>query len=228
MIYKKLLTLGLCVAVSFSVACESDENNSIAQAESCINENSNSQSGIASCASFLKGINTPRAKTLRCSITLTAAGVSNKRIINAVEVMEDDAVSNKELQFMALIAVNDTGVADSLPSVCSGTDSPGMEFIANAARMGTMFADIGGIDITTIDEDTTFSGAQITDIITNCENDPLGPGSCLETIGQSATAMHDIFCADSDDSDVCADVSSAIAGGGTAEAIGQALVDLLE
>ena len=226
MIYKKILTFSLCLAVSFTVACESDENNKIAQAETCINENAGNQSGIASCASFLKGINTPRAKTLKCSITLESSGLSNKRIVSAVELMDNDSASDKELQFMALIALNSGTNADKIPSTCSGTDSPGIEFIANAARMGTELAIIGLIDLSTIDEDRTFSAGELNTIVDNCDGAP----SCKETIGESASAMYDVFCEDADlaENEVCADVHSAITTGTDAESIGEALIALLD
>lgn len=225
MICKKILTLCLFIAVSFTVACESDENNQIAQAETCINENASNESAIASCSSFLDGLNSPRAKTLKCSITLASAGLSNSRIVSAIEVMDNNSSSDNELQFMALVSLNNTASADKIPSVCSGTDSPGMEFLANAARMGTTLADIGGIDVSTIDEDTTFSAGQITDMATNCGAD----AGCETTLGESATSMYDIFCVDADlsENEVCADVNSAIAGGGGSQAIGAALLLLI-
>ena len=135
MIYKKLLTLSLCIAVSFTVACESDENNLIAQAETCINENAGNENAIGSCASFLEGLNTPRANTLKCSITLSAAGLSNERITNAITAIDDESSMDNEIRFMTLVALNNTDSADQVPFVCNNTDSPGLEFLANAARV---------------------------------------------------------------------------------------------
>ena len=130
------------------------------------------------------------------------------------------------MKFMALIALNDSVIADSIPSTCSGTDSPGIEFIATAARMGTTLADIGGLDITTIDENTTISGGDVTAIVSGCEGDT----ACLDIIGESATSMYDTFCAEADleENDICLDVFNAIQVGGTPDLIGQELINLLK
>ncbi len=228
MIYKKLLTLCLCIAVSFTVACESDENNKIAQAESCINENASNESAIASCSSFLKGLTSPRANTLRCSITLSAGGLSNERIVSAIEVMDDASSNENELQFMALISLNNTDSANQIPSACSNTDSPGIEFVANAARMGTTLAGfLTSIDIEDIDEETVIGTTEVNEIYSGCAPD----SACKELLGQSAESMYDIFCADADlsENEICADVNAAIDfGAGNYEDIGQALIDAFD
>jgi|GEM_PF-3272579 len=226
MIHKKLLTLLLFVAISFNVACESDENNQIALAETCINDNNGDPSGTASCASFLKGINTPRAKTLRCSITLSAGGLSNARIVNAIERVDDETAMGNEIEFMSLIALNDTTIADQIPTVCTGTDSPGIEFLANAARIGTTFSSfITDLVPGEIDENTIIESADLMEVFDGCSVD----NACKTILGESAESMFDVFCAEADlaDNEVCADVNSAIiASGDDPLDIGTALINL--
>ena len=131
MIRNKILMVSLCFLFGFTVGCESEEDDLLAQAQACLNENVDNPSGLAGCKKFLSGINTQQSRQIGCSIEFGVAGMTQARIIAAFEVIDDEAaVANKEAKFMTLFSLNSVAAADQLVSVCTNTGSEGLEFIA--------------------------------------------------------------------------------------------------
>ena len=172
----------------------------------------------------MEGLNTPRANTLKCSITLSAPGLSNERITNAITAIDDESSMDNEIRFMTLVALNNTDSADQVPFVCNNTDSPGLEFLANAARVGTQFASfIPGLDLADVDEEI-LEAADFTLIHSDCS----ASTSCQTVLGEAAESMFSSFCIDADltENEICADVDSAISNNSTPVDIGIALIGL--
>ncbi len=226
MIQKKLFSFGLCALLFFTVGCESEDDDKINQAQECLNSSNDDPAKLAVCKTMIEGLNSPEAKRVACSIEFGLAGLSNDRVIAAFEVLEEEgATANKEAKFMTLFTLNSVSASNTLAQVCTGTSSEGLEFIADAANMGTVLADQLGL-AGTIDENTDIESVDVPQMLTNCE----GQTACKEAIGNSAESMYDIYCAEADitENEVCADVNAAIQGGGTPENIGQTLIDLLQ
>ncbi len=220
-LFKLLLASFFITALT---ACESEEDDLLFQAENCINEKSGTGQ-IGQCSEFLSSLDSPRANTLKCKITLETSGLDNQKITSALDTMDNSTDAEKEAHFMGLVSLNSLAEADEAAAVCTNTESPGLEFIADSARMGTVLVDqiarVGNVS-----ESNPLTTGDLTTMLSNCDSDP----TCEEAIGASAQSMYGIYCEDASitDVEVCADVNAAISGGGTDAQIGEALIALLE
>jgi hypothetical protein len=220
------------------VSCNSaDEQDALFKAQKCLDEVPTSNPSAADeCLQYIEKYTSQQAQIIKCSIYMVSGGLMEPKVLAAYEALEDDSITNKELAFMAIMALDNPDLTSGLTKAqnantyCQASGVPGLMYLANVIVAGTGIAKTISDFGTTIDENSTPAQIQaaVNAMLTDCTG-ATPSAQCddnLQTIGTAVATLSVQYCASEDaEGDICEDVNSAVdAAGGNATNIGQALL----
>lgn len=233
---KGFLSLAFCFLAFTIVACESNEEDMIAQAQACldsidpnISDRSTMQSLAATCEAKVAGISSQRASVIKCSAKFIAEGFTATRFANAFTVLKNKPSGvNSTVAMTAYLAFEGDGTtaasantaASTAKSVCAETGLAGMIAFADLSVVATQIAtSLGGA----VDVDT-LTPSDMQTLVSNLD------GAELETIGEAAISISQVYCtnASTEGAEFCTQINQAVAAGSSAADIGQQLKTLLQ
>ncbi|HMN68764.1 MAG TPA: hypothetical protein PKC28_09535 [Bdellovibrionales bacterium] len=229
---KWMLPLAL-ISVFTLASCKSgEEADDLAKAQECLDEVTEANyASAADCLPLVKDHDSQQAKILRCSILMTSGGLTETKIVKGYKALENDQIPNKEMAFMAVLALEDpanTGIdiATRGNEQCQGTGVPGLKFISTMILAGTSLAKTMVMNGITIDLNNP--GAAATALLAQCGVDPIPP-NCQQNVASLGPAIVDIaqnYC-DQEDADdkMCIQMTSVVAATqGDTTKVGNALL----
>ena len=234
-----VLMLGGALALT---SCEgTGEQDDLAQAQSCLDGVSSSNPQAAEgCLKYVSGYTSARANGLKCSIYMTAAGLTEDKLVQAYSSLKNSGSANKEANFMAALSLTLPTIDDAYDKTVVGNEfckisgSPGMVYVGAAVVAGTylnkVIADLTGSGVNP--NDPASIEAKVQTMLTDCTA-PTPPASCtanLPTLGQTVLTLSGAYCANaSANQDVCGTIDSAVQSAGSDPAkVGQALYCYLD
>ena len=226
---KRLCLLLILPLIFTNIACETEEDNKIAQAQACLDNAI--PSTASNCTTFITGLTSTDSYAIRCAADFIAGGLTSARIISAVGQMQDKSGgTDPALTLMGIVAFGSSAAATQAYDDCSKSGSSSFLFFASAAQMGTMIGSAnGGSVISTIAAGGTPSQAQIDAALADAISNPNPTNNAV--IGNVVTNLASTECVNPSDAQkkVCDAVNAAIASNpGNAAAIGAALLAQLQ
>ncbi len=153
----KLKTLGLLGALvlsgGFLTACEKSEDDSINQAQACLDKAVDATTADA-CAVKVAGISGARAAVIRCSASFIGQGFTTQspKFLNAFNALKNkEAGTNSTISMVTYLSFSGTSLteAQSLANMavtnCNETGIGGMIMFANMAKLATDLKALTGI-----------------------------------------------------------------------------------
>ena len=220
------------VALSFLVltSCEDSEKSDMFKAQQCI-DNATAATAM-DCISSIEGKGTKQALVLRCSARFISRGIDANKLVDAIEVISEEgqqanatstAISNLAIpDDPANPTTYDVDFASEMASICAQTESDGLTALSSFALIATSTNSLltavvpGGCTV-------PYTEACVTDGLDN-----INPATTdATTIGETAIQNQETLCGEDgmfNGEDVCNDINAAIAGGGTADEIGDAIL----
>jgi hypothetical protein len=219
---KKLLFFS--AAVFLFAACETGDEDRIAQAQACLDRAN--QTTVSECELIVAGVTGPRASLIRCSADFIAQGFTGSRFASAFTALKTTTTGqNSTLAMMAYlvftVGADDAArnaAADTAVNNCTSSGLPGMIMFSQFAKSATLIS--AGLAIT---PGTPPTPAQM--------QGNLGAvtGANVTSLGTSIIAISTIYCAPTSstkDVTFCASVNNAASQGG-ANAVGTQMLALL-
>lgn len=223
-----LLVIGLLSLMSCKDQQEADD---LAKAQDCLDKISEAHYADAeACMDYIESYSSQRALILKCSILMTAGGLTETKIIKGYNVLKNDSLQNKEAAFMAVMSLENpqtTGYEKAVQAneYCQQTEIPGMQYVSTMILTGTAFQKTMADLAITFDPNNPQAG--INSLMSTCGVNPV-PAQCadnVDVIGASVVEIADVYCGtESADNEVCTQLHSAVsAAGGDTSKVGNAL-----
>lgn len=205
---KLILLLPLCF---FLIHCEEQETDDLYSAQVCIN--SATSATVDACLTKIAGYSSPMAFSLRCSADFIREGITDTRIVNALERIDenDDPSIDPMTDLISFLTFDDVPAADQAVTNCTASGSEGLTVLSEIVKLGTNLIIGSGLPITADGVDPaaldTFLDSASSGSFTAQE---------LEGMAESIIALQPIACGDSGsfkDEEVCVNINDAIAAG---------------
>lgn len=213
----------LMVVSTVFVACEEKEDDQIYSAQICMN--SATPATVDACLAKISGVSSSRAYVLRCSAEFIRANITTSTIVTAIENIEDNDSGNTDdptIEFYDQFSFTSTASADVAVTNCAASGSEGLRLLSLSAKTATVIK----YDVLGKLPGQTMSPADIATL------DPsTADAADLLAIGNSVIQMQSLACSEGGslkNTEVCDNINNAIAGGGDAQAIGEAFINQLK
>lgn len=219
----KALVAGVLFLTVSVLSCTQKEIDDLAKAQQCLDQvPSSAPAGASNCLQYVNEYSSQRANILKCSIYLTAGGITTDRVAQAYIASQDNTVSDADKQglyvsYLALTLPDPAGgyaAAQTASTYCNASGEPGLMFLSTMAVMGSMVNNlIGGSGIDLTDTPANITSAVQTALAT-CQSTPT---SCdPDVIAPAAISAANSYCNTANaNSDVCADINQAVTDWGS-------------
>ncbi len=223
------------LALFFITGCEDKQESKLFEAQVCL-DRATPQTAL-SCSDLVAGQTSKRAYVIVCSARFLARGLDETKIVAALEQISKEGGTNPTSTAIANLAVmNDaenptaydpTFAQDTL-TACNLTESPGLIALASFSSIATT---VGGLASAESCIDASPASGEPFTVDQACMQTQIGlTGSTGDatTIGQTAVANQQILCGTDGifkGKSFCTDLDAAIAAGGTADTIGDAILN---
>lgn len=207
---KNIIFLGMItVLAAFSTSCEEKGDVvDIYVAQQCLNQAPETDKpALLKCLDPIAAIDTAEANVVRCSILLTAGGVTSSRLAKAMA----DQDSGGDSSMMTNFSFNTYGSSNKqkareAKASCKKSGQKGLMGLGGFANTGTIICN--GVDTCS----TTFNAGQIDSNMSDCAN---AANSCTaedkKEIGQTVIDMNEIYCSGGNsDLDECKTITEAL------------------
>ncbi len=225
----------LVPAVVILAACETPEDQKLAGAQNCIDIAKTSDDADR-CTAMVSGVETEKAYLIRCSAGYIAQGFTGARFATAFQRLKDNPSSGQDpmatvMAYMIFTKALPAYTADATLANCTKSGVRSMVRLATMTKLATFIATagLGGIPTTADPLNPAFNPAAITTAIANLA----GSGSPADqaNVGAIAVQMNTAYCnpgSSFESNEVCTNIKNAVNGGGSQQAIGQALLAQLQ
>jgi hypothetical protein len=228
----------VCLTLAFSggcfmlSGCESSDDRSYANAQTCLDQ-AHSATDTNRCVAMVNGLETDSAYLIRCSANFVAQGLTGDRLGTAFQSLKSQtAGQNPTTQMLAYMVFNEADTANNVNTTlnnCQLSKVDSMYKLANAVYAATTFASIagGGSIPSYLDpSNPAFDPTRLKQAI-----DTLQSGSTAgqqQQVGSVAQTVNSTFCGTGSTystTDICTRIGTAISSGnGDSAAIGAALL----
>ena len=215
----------------FVTGCEDEEQANLFNAQYCLDRAT--ATNALSCVSNIEGQTDERASVLKCGARFLSRGIDTDTIVAAIEVISDEgnnanatstAIANLAIPNSAANPTSyDVAFAQEIATVCAQTQSDGLIALSSFALISTS---------TNALLSTLVPGSCTVPYTAQCVTqglDSFDPNTAdSSTIGQTAIQNQEALCGENGTfkgEDICTDIDAAIAAGGDADAVGDALLN---
>lgn len=217
---KKAWIAGLVLLFVGFTGCTQKEMDDLAKGQQCLDQVSDSNPQSATdCLQYATPYDSQRANVLKCSIYLTAGGITTARVAQAYTASQDNSISSdlKQAMYISFLALNypdATGgytLAQTAQSYCEKSGEAGLIFESSMAVIGSLTNKLaGGLDFTQTPADINTA---VQNALDTCQS---SPSSCdPNVIAPVAVTAATTYCASATaNADVCADVNQAVSSWG--------------
>lgn len=238
---KWILPLVLCAVSASIFSCKGNEEaDDLAKAQKCLDDVPQANPELAqNCFSYVEKHNSQQANILKCSILMTAGGLIESKMVKGYQALEDDTIQNKEMAFMAVLALDKSNYSEGLDKAvkasafCHRTGLPGLEYISDIIVAGSSaaktIAALGGtLDI----NDPNSIKTEVQNLVDQCTS-ATPPAACTAdaaTMGAAVLTLSNSYCAADDaDEGACSQIKEATQAAGSDPAkVAQALYCYME
>ena len=186
----------LVLSGGFLTGCETSEDDSVNQAQACLDKATDATSADA-CAAKVAGISGARAAVIRCSAIFIGQGFTTQstKFLDAFNALKNkDAGTNSTISMISYLSFSGTDMNDAIAKAdaavthCTETGLEGMIMFANMAKLSTNLKAAASLPA-----GATPTPAQLQAAIGGLDD---------ETAGEVAIAVADNYCKDSSTHDV--------------------------
>lgn len=203
--------------------CEDDEANSIAKAQQCFDNitDTDANTAASSCLTIISGLDSPDANIVRCGLLIREGGLTSTALIAAYTSSDGAATNEKEAAFMNALTLSTfssgsstTNQASLANTACQKSGLSGLAYLGTLVLVGTNVNSVGAGDF------GTRINACVADTA-NCANAELGT---------ALVAAESLYCSGgAADEQVCIDLNNAIStGGSNFELIAQTFLNAID
>lgn len=229
------LTLLVAPALFLLTSCETPEDQQIASAQNCIDAAKTSDDADR-CYAIVNGLETEKAYLVRCSASYIAQGFTGARFAAAFQRLKDNPSSGQDpmatvMAYLIFTKASTLHSVDNTLTNCTRSGVRSMVRLATMSKLATFVASsgLGGITAGADPLSSSFNPSTISTAITNLA----GSGSAADqaSVGTIAIQASDAYCnagSSFENNEICTNLKNAIAGGGTTQSIGQALLAQLQ
>jgi hypothetical protein len=208
--------------------CETGDDRTLAAGQACLD--SATQSTAAQCATIVQGLTSQESYLIRCSANFVSQGFTGSRVANAVANINTHTGTDATTGLIAyLIFAKLTPTVDEAITNCTASGSKSLLRLATAAKLATTLAIAAG-SLATFDPPGASADTQMQTVVNNLiASGP--PAQQATDIGNAAVLANSAYCADGSTyqgTQVCTDLQTAISSNSGAQAIGNALLQLLK
>jgi hypothetical protein len=141
---KKQLFVLLLVSSSFGLtSCEEKEDDKVFSAQQCLD--SATPATVDTCVNMVSGISSNKAYTIRCSADFIRESITNDKIIDAIENLDDNqTASDPTTILLDNFKFSNVTLADAAVANCSATGSDTLKVLALTAKTATIIAALTG------------------------------------------------------------------------------------
>ncbi len=226
-----LSILFLFSSLALFSSCESSDETTLSNAQSCL-DHANTSTSANACVAQLGTLRSPEAYMIICSAHFIAQGFSTTRFVNAYNALTSSASgTNSTAQSMAFMAFSSTtGTDGSVQTLtdCQASNSQSLTRLAVLAQMATLVGTVAASLGSQYDPNAGYTPAQVTAALAAFGTSPSADPA---TLGSTAITANQSYCAAGSSyqtSSMCTTLNAAIAGGGTPTQIGNALITQLQ
>ncbi len=221
---KILLSILLLGGFAFVIGCETDEDNTIAKGQKCLD--SATASSASDCLAMMGGLESAESYSIRCAARFIMNGLTTARVADAVESLKTTTAGQDPAGIMmGMFAFQTTAAADLAYADCNRSGSASFIYIGQVARMGTIITSVDPAIAAAIAAGTPIPPADIDAAIAAT----IGDAAKEASLGATAVALAATQCSDpTKNVEVCTQINAAIAANpGNNQAIGAALLTAL-
>lgn len=233
----KKIVLLVAVLGLFTGCKNNQEQNDLAAAQQCLDNVPESNPGQASnCMSYIQKYSDQQSDILKCSILDVSAGLTDNKMVQAYQILQDNTQTNKAASFMTTLSLNLPDLNTAYQTVktadgyCQASGVTGLQYISGLVVAGTaMSYMMTNLNITLDLNNTASINSAVQTLINDCATTTTPPQSCidqLQTIGTTVANVGTEYCSTKGaDQTVCGQVNQALAAAGNNETnLGQALL----
>ncbi|MDZ4662143.1 MAG: hypothetical protein SGJ18_11055 [Pseudomonadota bacterium] len=220
-----LFSISLLAGLAFNTGCETDEDNTVAKAQQCLDKTN--RAGAGDCLNMVSGLESADSYSIRCAARFLMNGLTTARVAEAMSNLKTAGAGRDPAAIMmGTFAFSDPALEALAFADCNKSESASFIYIAQVARMGTII--------------TGFDGSIGTDIAIGNPVDPAAIDAAVDlaaanpaaqaSIGATAVQLAATQCTvPGQNTEICDQVNAAIAPNlGNNQAIGAALLALLK
>ena len=145
MLYRWSIVLLCFVSLT---ACETPDDDSIAQAQACL-DGASAPSSANVCLAKISGLNSPRANRVRCGIYFVQGGINNAKLVTAYQATKNAGSASETAEMMRNLVLSNTenaNIKTDLKTACTNSGMAGLKRLGDLIYAATEIATLGGAD----------------------------------------------------------------------------------
>ncbi len=202
-----ILKVLLAAVLLSTLACKEE---SLFDAQACLNRvDENVQADVLACLNGVQNLNSPEANAIKCSILLTAGGITTARMVNAFKQQDSGSESSMMTDFSfnkyPTPTENKTKATEAR-DICKLSGEKGLIGISSFSSIGTLLCK-GALTC------SNASPAAVNTLLDDCATLNNCSQADKDEIGETVIVMNEVYCSGANtESTECQTLSSALVG----------------